>query len=237
MPWGAVATAGAVLVGGFLGVRFGHKVKKETGDRLIALFGVIGLTFGVTGVVKVVHLPAVVLSVILGTITGEIVDMEKLLAKLGAMLEKITGKVFKGKGENSRYDSALMVSILVMFCFTGTGIYGAMYAGMSGDNSLLFSKAMTDLVVSGLFGVTVGYVMMAVALPQFAFFAMLYYLAKLVLPFVTESMIMDFTACGGILMLATGLRMAKIKDYHVGNMLPAFLWVFPLSALWSIIAG
>ena len=237
MPWGAVATACAVIMGGFFGTHFGKKVKMETRERMTSLFGVIAMTFGITGVIKVVNLPAVVLSVILGTVIGEIIDMERILARLGATLEKGTSKLFNVASDKDPDRTDMIVNVLVMFCFTSTGIYGAMYSGMTGDHSLLFSKAMTDFVVSGLFAASIGYVMMAIAIPQFTFFVAMFYLARLVLPILSDAMIMDFTACGGILMLATGLRMAKIKDYHIGNMLPALIVVFPLSALWMQIMG
>ena len=201
------------------------------------LFGVIGISFSVVDIVKVVHLPAVVLSMLLGTVAGEVINLEKGLVRLGAMLEGITRRFFKEVAGNHQNNTAIMVSVLVMFCFTGTGIYGAMYAGISGGHSLLFYKAMADFVVFGLFAVRLGYVMMAVAIPQLECFLMLFYLVCLVLPIISESMLMGFTTCGEILMLATGVRIAKIKDYHIGNMLPSFIWMISLLAVWTIIAG
>lgn len=49
----------------------------------------------------------------------------------------------------------------------------------------------------------------------------------------TPAMIADFTACGGMIMLATGFRISGIKSFPIGNMLPALVLVMPISYLWS----
>ena len=238
MPIGVFATAGAVLAGGFSGAAFGKYIKRQVVERLVSLFGIIAICFGILAVIKVEHLPAVVLSVVLGTLLGELLNVERWLSKLGRGLERLTGALLPAaRQEASPERTGLMVSVLVMFCFTGTGIYGAMYSGITGDHSLLLSKAVTDFFVACLFGMQIGYVMMAVALPQAACLLSLFYLARLIMPLIDNAVLMDFSSCGGMLMIATGLRIANIKDYHIGNMLPAFVLVFPISALWTAVTG
>ena len=60
----------------------------------------------------------------------------------------------------------------------------------------------------------------------------LFMLSRVIYPFVTETMINDFKACGGYLLIATGLRMLKIKDFPVADMIPSMVIVMPLSAFW-----
>lgn len=68
---------------------------------------------------------------------------------------------------------------------------------------------------------------------QLIVFLALFFCAKLIFPLTTPDMIDDFKACGGILMLATGFRMAKIKEFPVADMIPAMILVMPVSWLWS----
>jgi uncharacterized membrane protein YqgA involved in biofilm formation len=70
------------------------------------------------------------------------------------------------------------------------------------------------------------------ALPQFAIQLTLLFAATLILPLTTPAMIADFTACGGLIMLATGLRICGIKAFPIADMLPALFIVMPLSGLW-----
>ena len=63
--------------------------------------------------------------------------------------------------------------------------------------------------------------------------ALLFYGAFLLVPILTPAMQADFSACGGVIMLATGLRICGIKIFPIVNMLPALLLVMPVSALWA----
>ena len=71
-----------------------------------------------------------------------------------------------------------------------------------------------------------------VAVPQAAFFA-LFFAAKAIYPLTTPTMIGDFKACGGFLLIATGCRIAKMQDFPAADMIPAMVLVMPLSALWT----
>ena len=70
-------------------------------------------------------------------------------------------------------------------------------------------------------------------MPQFVIFIILFLCAKLIFPLTTPSMVNDFKACGGLIMLATGFRIAKIKDFPIADMIPAMILVWPISWVFS----
>lgn len=72
-----------------------------------------------------------------------------------------------------------------------------------------------------------------VVVPQAAVFFVLFFAAKAIYPLTTPTMIGDFKACGGFLLIATGCRIAKMQDFPVADMIPAMVLVMPLSALWT----
>ncbi|RAZ63923.1 hypothetical protein DK853_44520, partial [Klebsiella oxytoca] len=74
----------------------------------------------------------------------------------------------------------------------GTGIYGCLDAGMTGDNTILLSKAILDLFTAMVFACSLGAVVSLVAVPQLVIFMLLFYGAKLILPLTTPDMIADF---------------------------------------------
>ena len=129
--------------------------------------------------------------------------------------------------------NATLVTIIVLFCASGTGIYGSLVAGMSGDHSILFAKSILDLFTAMIFACTLGAVVMLVAIPQFIIFMLLFALGGMVIPHTTPAMIADFKACGGFLMLATGFRMIKVKMFPTADMLPSMLLVMPISLFWA----
>lgn len=84
-----------------------------------------------------------------------------------------------------------------------------------------------------IFACTLGIVVAAIAVPQFIIFLLLFLLAGIIYPLTTPAMINDFKACGGIIMLATGFRMIKVKMFPTADMIPAMILVMPLSWVWT----
>ena len=127
---------------------------------------------------------------------------------------------------------ASLVTIIVLFCASATGIYGSLDAGMSGDHTILISKSILDFFTAMVFACNLGLVVSFISIPRYLIFLVIFAFAKVILPLTTPDMIADFKACGGILLFTTGLRIAKIKMYPVADMIPAMVLVMPVSWFW-----
>ena len=114
-----------------------------------------------------------------------------------------------------------------------SGIYGSLDSGMTGDSTILISKSVLDFFTAAIFACNLGYVVSVVAIPQFIIFYILFLLAKFIYPLTTPDMILDFKACGGFLMVATGFRMINVKMFPVADMIPAMIVIMPLSWMWT----
>jgi uncharacterized protein len=125
------------------------------------------------------------------------------------------------------------VAILVLFCASGTGIFGAMHEVMTGDPSILYIKTILDLFTSAIFATALGYAVASIAIPQLVIQLLLAALAAMILPMTTPDMMADFSAVGGLIMLATGFRICGVKAFPVANMIPALVIVMPISHLWA----
>ena len=125
-----------------------------------------------------------------------------------------------------------LVTVIVLFCASGTGIYGTIVSGMNGDHSILISKSILDLPTAMIFACSLGVVVAYIAVPQLVIFMLLFMLAGVIYPMTSPSMINDFKACGGVLLLATGFRMIKVKMFPVADMIPAMVLVMPVSWMW-----
>ena len=124
------------------------------------------------------------------------------------------------------------ITLISAFCFGSMGMFGAFNEGITGNPAILFTKAVLDLFSGLIFGATMGIRVSFIAVPQFIILIGLYSSANLVAPVISEPMLQDFTSCGGVIFLATGLRLCGIKIFPVINMLPSLLLVFPLTWLW-----
>lgn len=125
------------------------------------------------------------------------------------------------------------MTVIVLFCASGTGIYGSLDSGITGDSTILISKSVLDFFTAAIFACNLGYVVSVVAIPQFIIFYILFLLAKFIYPLTTPDMILDFKACGGFLMVATGFRMINVKMFPVADMIPAMIVIMPLSWMWT----
>lgn len=112
-----------------------------------------------------------------------------------------------------------------------------MNEGITGDASLLLSKSMLDFFTAAIFAAALGLSVAAIAIPQFIILMTLFFLGRFLLLLTTAAMVNDFLACGGIIMLATGFRIAGIKAFAIANLLPALLLVMPISYLWTRYVG
>ena len=232
MPVGVLIDVGSVFLGGLLGGQLGSRLPEKLKKDLTLVFGVSSMAMGVTYLGKVSTLPAVILSVILGLMIGETVHLDGAIragaGKMNGVVSRLLPKSSAAMDETRMHQ---LVSIIVLICASGTGIFGALDSGLTGDHTVLCTKAILDFFTAAIFASSLGSVVAFVALPQLILQLLLFFSAGLILPLA------DFAACGGVLMLATGLRIANIKSFPIADVLPAMVLVMPVSALWTKIAG
>lgn len=233
MPVGVIVNALSVLLGGFIGAFLGNKIPERLRVALPLTFGAASMGMGIVLIGKVHTLPAVVLSLVLGSAIGELIKLEKGIEWCAGKVRGPIEKLFSGKNTMDSKDfMEKFVGIVVLFCASGTGIFGALNEGMTGDPSVLFSKSILDLFTAAIFATALGYIVATVAIPQFIILLGLFLSAGFILPMVNANLIADFSACGGIIMLVTGLRICGIKPFPVANMLPGLVLVMPIASLW-----
>ena len=235
MPIGVIVNASSVLLGGIFGGFFGNKLSEDFKEKLNMIFGACSMGMGIFSIAPMKNMPSVIFAVILGTIVGLAIHLGQIFNKGALLMQRPITRMIPTENLSISKDEfmSLMVTATVLFCASGTGIYGSLDEGMSGDITILVSKSILDFFTAAIFAASLGYAVSIIAIPQFIIFVILFLLARFILPFTYPSMISDFKACGGFLMLATGFRMVKLKMFPIAEMIPAMILVMPLSWLWS----
>ena len=223
MPIGVLLNVAAVAVGGIAGSLLSKKLSEELKTQMTFIFGICALGMGISSVVLMKNMPAVILCVVVGTIIGICLKLGK---GINGLTSKLLGNAIKAE------DRELMLTAIVLFCASGTGIYGSLDSGMTGNHSILITKSILDLFTAMIFACRLGKATSLIALPQIVIMGALFCLAKVIVPLTNEAMIADFKACGGFLLLATSMRMLKLRDLPVADMIPAMILVMPVSYLW-----
>ena len=228
MPIGVIVNALSVAVGGALGSLLKGRLTESFQQNLNLIFGLCSIGMGVSATTQMENMPAVVFALILGGIVGLLLHLGQRISDGAAALQR---RFSHSDGADAE-STAMFLTVIVLFCASGTGIYGSILAGASGDHSVLLAKAILDLFTAAIFACALGRIVALIALPQFCIFLLLYLLAGWIMPYITPVMLNDFKACGGLIMLATGLRMCGIRPFPIADMLPAMVLVMPFSTLW-----
>ncbi|GKX56254.1 membrane protein [Leminorella grimontii] len=236
---GPYLNGAAIFFGGALGLLLAPIIPLRLREGLPAAFAMTSIAMGVVMTIKVHQLPAVALALILGVAIGELCYMEKGVQKFGSFIQRALAHIVPTRhhGMTPEAYSQNFTALIVLFCASGTGVVGSLTEGMTGDYQLLLVKSLLDVFTAAIFATTLGVGVMTIALPQLAIQAALFCSARLIMPFMDDVTLGDFSACGGILMIAVGLRIAQIKTFAVVNFLPALVLIVPISLYWHKFMG
>ncbi len=152
------------------------------------IFGAASLCMGIVLVTSVSHMPVMVLSVLLGTLLGELLlsgERHRLSGRESARAGRARGPGGSRRRGLPRRVSAKIRGDHCAFCASGYRYFGAMHEGMTGDNSVLIAKAFLDLLTALIFATTLGYAVALVAVPQLIIQLVLAWSAVFILPMTT----------------------------------------------------
>lgn len=226
MPIGVIVNVLSVVTGGLIGSVVGNKLSEDLKRTMTLVFGLCAMSMGIASIVVMKNMPAVVLAIIFGTLIGRVL-------KINLSVQKLTGYVLERLMKHQdREADELMLTAVVLFCASGTGICGSLESGMTGDHSLLIVKAVLDFFTAMIFASQLGKATALIAIPQLMIMMFLFLLSKLIVPLTTDIMIADFKACAGFILMGTGFRMMDLKPFPTADMIPALILVMPISYVW-----
>ncbi len=231
---GPVINSAGIVSGALLGSLFGQKLSPTFRTKINQVFGCIALGIGVTLCAKVHSLPPMVVALIIGALFGESCHIETHVMRAATGAVKFFNRKKPGKSRlpaDSFNDQFAVITVL--FCASSLGVLGPMHEGISGDFALLCIKALLDFFTAMIFAANIGGIVGILAVPQFTLQLPIFLLASAITPLTTPEMFADFSACGGVIMLGTGLRQLGLLQVPILSMLPGLLLVMPISALWT----
>ena len=234
MPIGVIINTIAIFLGGIAGALLGDKLPEKYKEQLNLIFGLCSMGMGISSIVLMKYMPAVVFALIIGIIVGLVFKLGDKVYELCSKLQKVMIRIVPKKETNMSETEflATLITVIVLFCSSGMGIYGSLSEGMTGDSSLLITKSILDFFTAAIFACNLGYIVSLISVPQFVIFTTLFLSASFIVPLTTPDMIADFKACGGFLMVAAGFRILKLKMFPVVDMIPAMILVMPFSWFW-----
>ncbi len=234
IPKGIIIDCICVFIGTNLGSIIKNRIPNRIKNPMNIVFGLSAMAIGMTSVIKFHSLPAIILALILGASIGEIIDLDSKVKNIfHRAIEKLNFKIYGNKDDYM----AFYLIVAVTFCTSGTNIFGAINESITGDYSILLSKAIMDIFAATIFATILGTAMNLIIIPQFIILSICFYIAKFLMPFISTTMLNDFVAIGGLLTFVLGLSIAQIKQISAVNLLPSLLLIWPSSYLFSLFIG
>ena len=167
----------------------------------------------------------VLLSLTFGSLIGEIIDINSAMERFGQKVERRLAK------EEGGFSQAFVYATL-LFCTGPMSVMGAIQGGLVGDHSILITKAVLDGIFALVLTVTMGVGVIGSAITTGLYQGIFVLGAGLAEKYMTDIMITEMTATGGLLIMAIGFTLLEIKEFKTANMLPSLLLALVLAAVW-----
>ena len=226
---GTIINVVAVIIGGSLGLLFKRGMKPRFKETLMQAMGVsvvfLGLAGAMTGLLEVLQDGSVgstrsmvlIISMLVGSVLGELMDLEGILERFGLWLRKRANA-----GEDDSFLNGFLTASLTI-CVGAMAVVGSIQDGLLGDYSMLTAKALLDMIIVLVYASTLGKGVVFSAIPVGIFQGSMTALAGLIAPLLTDAAVLGLSFVGSVLVFCVGANLAFDRKFHVANMLPALL--------------
>ena len=212
---GTVVNSILIIVGALIGVLLKNGLKDNYKDTIINGLGLTVIVLGLKDALTAENTLLVILSIAIGSFTGELLKIEKNLEKFGDFIEKKMGK------GDSNFSKGFVTTSLI-YCVGAMAITGALKSGLTGEHDTLIAKGVIDGITAIVFASTLGIGVMFSSVSVFLYQGLITISAVYLKDYLLEPSVQaNMVAVGGILIMAISINILEIKKIKVGNMLPA----------------
>jgi len=214
-----------VIVGSCIGLLVRKRLSKRFIDVVFAGLGLFTIFLGISMALKSEEMLLMIFALVIGGLLGEAIQVEQSLNRLSDLLKK------RINSSNSQFTEGLTTAFM-LFCVGSLTILGAFEEGLGNKPNLLITKGVMDgfssIALSTAFGVGV----LFSAIPLLLYQGGLTLFASFLAPVLSNAIITELSAVGGVMIIGIGINILEIKKLPVVNMLPALLlspllvWLF-----------
>lgn len=232
---GTIVNVAAIVVGGLAGLLGGRRIPERLQKTLMSAMGVSVLFVGVSGALSqmlraeggalTVQGTMMILSLAVGAVLGELLDLEDRMERFGAWLK------VKTKSESDGGFIGAFVTASLTVCIGAMAIVGSIQDGILGDHATLFAKAVLDLVIIMVMTASMGKGCIFSAIPVGILQGSVTLLARLLQPVFTDAALSNLSLVGSVLVFCVGLNLVWGKKIRVANLLLSLL----IAVIWAFL--
>ena len=216
---GVIVNVITVIIGACIGLLFRKGIPERVSHAAMVGLGACTLYIGIAGSLTGENVLILIASMVLGAITGTLLNIDGAINRLA----KWTENKFQKPGQKISVAEGLITSTL-LFCVGSMTVTGSIQAGLTGDNSLLITKATLDLVSSMMLASTLGIGVLLSAISVFLIQGGLVLLSSFLAPLLSTGAINEMTCAGSLLIIMIGTNLMGITKIKVADYLPAIFF-------------
>ena len=221
---GTIVNTCTIIIGSIVGAIMHRGIQKKYKDTLYTVLGLacigIGLNAVVTNFGKSEYPVLFIVSIAVGSVIGTALDIDGRFTNLVNKRSKTTSNLADG-----------LSTAILLYCIGPLAMLGPVISALKGDNTFLYTNATLDLVTSTIFASTYGIWMILAAPVLFCWQGIFYLVAKISSSAISDALMAELLIIGGLMIVASGLSLLKLKDCKTLNMLPSLL----IPVLWFLI--
>ena len=223
MIQGSVVNAAAIVAGTAVGLLLRKGIQERYQQTVLAGVAMSVGLIGVTMALKTQNILLVIVSMVLGGLVGEFLDIDARLEKMGAWLTQRLGAQYGNVGQG-------FVTASLVFCIGAMAVVGSIQDGMTDDAATLYAKATLDGIASAVFASSMGAGVALSAVPVLLYQGGISLAAAAFGATLPTAAVTEMSAVGGLLIVGISMRMLNLGEIRIANLLPA-VFVAPLLVL------
>ncbi|WP_094606625.1 putative membrane protein YdfK [Sporomusa silvacetica DSM 10669] len=228
---GTLVNVVAVILGSGVGLALKQGIPEKYQNTLIhgmsLAVGIIGLQMAL----KTQNVLIVILGIAVGAVIGEALNIDGGLNKIGEWLSaKLSGSDEAGKSNIGRG----FVTASLVYCIGAMAVVGSIQDGLTGDTSILYAKSLLDGIISVVFTSSMGIGVAFSSVSVLVYQGLITLLAGFFSAVLSEQVVTELTATGGILIVGVSILMLEIKNIKLANLLPAIPAAAIIAYYWPI---
>ena len=212
---GVLINAAAVAAGGGLGTLGGRFMPEKMKQTVLAATGLVSIGIGISGAIGSSNQLIPILSLVIGSVIGELLHIEDGVTRAGDWLQKRFGK-------SGSITEGFVTGSLV-FAAGAMAVMGALESGLKNDHTILMTKSVIDMAGSVAFAGSLGIGVAFSALSILVLEGTVALLASLLTGVLTEAVITEISVTGSLLIIGIGLNVLGLTKLRIMNMAPALL--------------
>lgn len=217
---GTAVNSGAIILGTFIGLILKSGLPEMVEKILVQAVGLAVVVIGIQMALQTKNILICVVSLSIGAIIGEIIDIDNLFNRFGQWAGV---KIAHGNASVGAKIATGFITASLLFCPGAMGVVGAIQDGLPHDATTLYAKALLDGIFSIIMGANLGIGVALSAVSVGIYQGAITLFSELLAPVATPAVLAEITSVGGIIVLGIGFNLLEITKIKIANIIPALI--------------